>query len=424
MTAQDYFNDKGYVVLSNALNRKEADDLTKHMFSLHEKGLTKQDEQCPLSDAIYGDPVFDTLMMNLAKPLGEQIGKELIPTYTYARIYRPGDILKKHKDRESCEISATLTLGYDSKNIWPIGFEDAHGKEAMLALDVGDLAVYKGTELVHWREPFKGNWHVQVFVHYVDANGPYKEFAFDKRENIHQNNVQQNTDQQASQETNQPVNKINGIDIKPPVFESIFIPNNKDTFLPGYFAINSQNLPELMFTKEECKQIIDITTDAYPTNASVGSEKSSKVAKEIRSAKIYDITPTYENKWIFEKIAKAVSVANTVYFDYDISNIAHGLQLIHYPSDTDVKGHYNWHVDAGNDMLATRKISFTAQLSDPEDYVGCDLKVNNHCQEVQAVREQGSISLFPSYMPHIVTPIEKGDRYALVIWIHGSRRFK
>ena len=100
------------------------------------------------------------------------------------------------------------------------------------------------------------------------------------------------------------------------------------------------------------------------------------------------------------------------------------MQLIHYPSDTEVPGHYDWHVDAGNGTVATRKISFTAQLSSSDSYTGCDLVVDDHGNKIQAVRERGSISLFPSYMPHVVTPIETGDRYALVIWIHGPRRFK
>ena len=103
--------------------------------------------------------------------------------------------------------------------------------------------------------------------------------------------------------------------------------------------------------------------------------------------------------------------------------IRHSLQLIHYRSDTKVKGHYNWHVDAGKGASATRKISLTTQLSDPNKYKGCDLVVNDHTVELQATREQGSMSLFPSYMPHVVTPIETGERFALVVWIHGSRRF-
>jgi len=170
---QQYFDDNGYVVLQNALNQQQCDELTQHMFNLRQQGVLVKDDQCPLSDAVYGDPVFDQLLANFAEPIGKQVGKKLLPTYTYARIYYPGEVLKKHKDRPSCEVSATLTLGFDAKAIWPIYFDEE--KEIMVQLDRGELAVYKGCEVCHWRKPFKGEWHVQVFLHYVDADGPFAE---------------------------------------------------------------------------------------------------------------------------------------------------------------------------------------------------------------------------------------------------------
>ena len=104
----------------------------------------------------------------------KETGLELIPTYSYARIYKHGDILHKHKDRPSCEISTTIHLGGDP---WSIFVE---GTEVML--DVGDMLVYSGCELEHWREPFEGNTCGQVFLHYNHVNGPFAEKnRFDKR---------------------------------------------------------------------------------------------------------------------------------------------------------------------------------------------------------------------------------------------------
>ena len=120
----EYFNKNKYVVLQNALNREQCADLTKYMFDLFEQGKLKKDEQCPLSDAVYGDPIFDSILQKFAKPIGDATGLTLLPTYTYARIYRPGEILKKQTDRPSCENSATMTLGFDSKPIWPIFVDD------------------------------------------------------------------------------------------------------------------------------------------------------------------------------------------------------------------------------------------------------------------------------------------------------------
>ena len=97
---------------------------------------------------------------------------KLYPSYTYARIYKKGDELKRHKDRFSCEISTTLNLG---GNDWPIylepsGKENKKGKK--VNLKPGDMLIYKGCEVEHWREKFKGNECVQVFMHYNDLKTP------------------------------------------------------------------------------------------------------------------------------------------------------------------------------------------------------------------------------------------------------------
>ena len=428
----DYFEKNGYVVLKDALTPQQCNDLVQHMFKLKEEGKLVQDDQCPLSDAIYGDPIFDNILQKFAKPIGDAVGRQLLPTYTYARIYRPGEILKKHKDRPACEISTTMTLGYDAKTLWPIFFDEQ--KETPIGLEIGELAVYKGCEILHWRTAFKGNWHVQVFFHYVDANGPYKDHVRDGRpqygiqKNANVSNTQQEQKRTIIQDAatiQQPeVFHLPKIEYSKPVFNSIIIPN-RDKFLPGYFCCETNHLPELMFTKDECHKITSLMSDLYPTNASIGGTKeSSKIDKSIRSADIYVIENTKEHEWLYERLAKIISIANLIHFDYDISGITHGIQLIHYKADAEIPGHYDWHVDSGNGDVACRKISFTAQLSDPNDYDGCELIINNHATEVKGTKEQGSIHLFPSYMPHVVTPITKGERYALVIWIHGSRRFR
>ena len=99
-----------------------------------------------------------------------------------------GDELKRHKDRPSCEISTTINLGGDP---WPI-FIDGTGANSVInerqnlvkpgapagtkvLLEVGDMLVYSGCELEHWREPFDGNICGQVFLHYNHVNGPFAE---------------------------------------------------------------------------------------------------------------------------------------------------------------------------------------------------------------------------------------------------------
>ena len=102
-------------------------------------------------------------------------GLKLLPTYTFFRVYKAGDILEKHRDRPSCEISISLCLRKKG-NIWPIYINNT-----AIMLEEGDALIYKGCEVEHWREPYtEGTKLAQVFLHYVDANGPYTEWKNDK----------------------------------------------------------------------------------------------------------------------------------------------------------------------------------------------------------------------------------------------------
>ena len=97
------------------------------------------------------------------------------------RIYYAGASMPKHVDRDSCEYSATLTLDTDGNEPWHIWMTDAAGSSSALALPVGSMCVYKGRELEHWRDTFTGTKQTQVFIHYVDANGPFAHLKFDGR---------------------------------------------------------------------------------------------------------------------------------------------------------------------------------------------------------------------------------------------------
>lgn len=172
-----YFNDNKYVTLEGVLSKEHCKRFSDRLFQLKKDNKTTVDEQCTKSDAIYGDPVLESLLESLKPILEKATGKSLAPTYAYARIYRPGEVLRAHVDRPACEYSATLTLGMDSKNSWPIYVWENGGKINEVLLDVGDLVIYKGCEVTHWRNSFLGQWQTQVFLHYVDINGPYSDEA-------------------------------------------------------------------------------------------------------------------------------------------------------------------------------------------------------------------------------------------------------
>ena len=125
---------------------------------------------------------METLLQNLKPVMEKETKLKLSPTYSYARIYKNGDVLARHKDRFSCEISTTLNLGGDS---WPI-YLDPTSKFGQAGIKIelkpGDMLVYSGCELEHWREEFKGQNCGQVFLHYNKKGSKMaKENEFDKR---------------------------------------------------------------------------------------------------------------------------------------------------------------------------------------------------------------------------------------------------
>ena len=153
------------------------------------------DGQIPNTYSCYSDIAMETLLLKCQPVMEKATGLKLYPAYTYARIYKKGDELKRHKDRFSCEISTTMNLGGDS---WPIYLSPkenvgipndkkgitaaSNAKGVKVDLKPGDMLVYRGMELEHWREKFKGEECVQVFLHYNNCKTPgAKDNMFDQR---------------------------------------------------------------------------------------------------------------------------------------------------------------------------------------------------------------------------------------------------
>jgi len=205
------FKKKKYQVIRQALSKELANFIFNYMmlqrdavdFMLKQNKINphnpfignRTDEQVPGAYSKYGDWVMETLLQYMRPIMKAKTGMELVPTYSYTRVYEKGNILHRHKDRSSCEVSTTVHLGGDP---WPI-FLDPSGatnvinerknivkpgapKGIRVDLKIGDMLIYSGCELEHWREPFQGNICSQVFLHYNHANGPFaKTNLFDKR---------------------------------------------------------------------------------------------------------------------------------------------------------------------------------------------------------------------------------------------------
>ena len=154
------------------------------------------DSQVDNTWSCYSDIAMETLLEMLMPKIEKEVNIKIVPMYSYTRLYKKGDILEKHKDRPSCEISTTLNLGGNS---WPMFIEPnteigeiknreyypGSTKGVEVKLEPGDMLLYLGADCEHWRNEFKGDICAQVFLHYADANTDYaKEYPCDARPHL------------------------------------------------------------------------------------------------------------------------------------------------------------------------------------------------------------------------------------------------
>ena len=199
--AAKFFEENGWVKIDKYIDVNMANLLYHHvqleakrLAFFEESGIeadidthgTFADQQAPGDFSKYGDPIFDALLSLGTEKMSELTGKELIPTYSYHRLYTQGTELKRHKDRPSCEISTTLCLGYDNSSVdhkrypdwdWPMFVGPKSGEEGTdgnpIHMKPGDMLIYRGDIVEHWREPLMGKNHAQVFLHYNEKDGQY-----------------------------------------------------------------------------------------------------------------------------------------------------------------------------------------------------------------------------------------------------------
>ena len=168
-----------YKKIKNFLSKEQVSLLSHYCKMRHIINLTNFDfsSASSLGDSyFYGDAAMEALMMDKKKSLEQEVGLELLPTYSFWKMYTNGGDLTKHRDRPSCEVSVTVMIG-SSGEPWPIYMDDKP-----VTMEPGDAVTYLGCDIVHERKPFTGDWHAQSFLHYVDKNGPNTENVLDGRQ--------------------------------------------------------------------------------------------------------------------------------------------------------------------------------------------------------------------------------------------------
>jgi predicted 2-oxoglutarate/Fe(II)-dependent dioxygenase YbiX len=358
---------QGYVHLPGFLDEENCVQLTEELKTLVAKGATTKDDQCPKSQAVHGAPVFDSLLEQLLPNFEYASGKRLHPTYAYARLYAPGEELVIHTDRPACEISATLTLGFDG-DVWPIFMGDAGGANASkIEMAVGDAVLYRGMDKHHWREPYKeGQWQAQVFLHYVDADGPHAEWKYDKRPKLNHH-----TD-------------------------------------PDYTYFS---LPDAM-TPDSCRKLIEsLEAQVQGEDAQIGMGADGVVNKEIRDVKRVTL-PSYRG--IGATMLGIGMAANHQAWKFDVTH-SNQTDYLKY----DEAGHYHAHVDTfmkpGDPEC--RKLTVLVFLND--DFEGGRLFIQNGHEKIYPPQSAGTALVFPSFLVHGVEPVTKGIRRSVVTWLVG-----
>jgi PKHD-type hydroxylase len=164
------------------------------------------------------------------------------------------------------------------------------------------------------------------------------------------------------------------------------------------------------------KQVESIKKNIIEDLWTTGEVENGKINKDLRSVK-QQVAPMSPEGWPFNKIMEFVLYANKERFKFNIGGfLSNDFPII---KKYEVGGHYDWHIDTGN-SFSNRKLSFSIQLSDSNDYEGGDLEFLNSVTKKEDLRKKGCIIIFPSFLAHKITPVTKGTRLSLVGWIHGE----
>lgn len=180
------FSESGYVYVSELFDKETIALVSDYFENKLARGEVKikngfvPDEEVTGIE-YYADPLIEVLLEKATSFVSESVGESLLPTYSFFRVYRPGEKLFKHTDRPSCEVSVTVSVAFTGEPN-KIHMQVPGKKESVFVLNPGDGVIYKGCDITHWREPLKeGQLVVQFMLHYVRKNGPYANLIFDSR---------------------------------------------------------------------------------------------------------------------------------------------------------------------------------------------------------------------------------------------------
>lgn len=177
-----------------------------------------------------------------------------------------------------------------------------------------------------------------------------------------------------------------------------------------------------VFSPPECTALIALASERGFGAAAIGSPGQTRVDESYRKVDVATLPFDAATEWLYERVTWRILTANQAYWNFDLAGLLEPFQVLRYVAAQgadEVPGHYDSHQDFGAGYMGRRKLSFVAQLSAASEYTGCTLTVHHHRAETLSFSGRGEAVLFPSWTPHMVSPITSGVRYAIVNWIHG-----
>lgn len=188
MSSKDAFT---YQEIRNFMSPEDTSVVSRYMEYALKGGLytnrgegTEPSFNNPSQYARYADPLMEVILLNSKGAVEDIVGCELLPTYSYSRVYIEGDELERHLDRPSCEYSVTVNVACEGEP-WPIWMQNRDGDPSKIILNPGDAVVYKGCDIHHWRNKMvHARVNAQFMLHYVDKNGPFADYQWDKRSGL------------------------------------------------------------------------------------------------------------------------------------------------------------------------------------------------------------------------------------------------
>jgi Rps23 Pro-64 3,4-dihydroxylase Tpa1-like proline 4-hydroxylase len=389
----DSIKEHNYIYIPNFISPERANELSKNFINFCKKQNLAGDGQAENSHSAYNYIDFLELLCEKTVEVGVFLGETVLPTYSYARVYKEGSTLARHRDREECEISITLHLSGDTG--WPIYIQKPDGEEISLDLNTGDAMLYRGDVADHWRDKFEGKEYVQVFLHYVRSRGPNNNSYFDKKRNnmILMDNSAKELSDKIQPKTIPKLTYSKNLDDYIQVFDNIVPIELCESFLNEYANSNEWGATYIGSHNPSIDRSIR-NCDTIPTS------NFEVIARNQNIRKLLD-------DQLFKCANDAIKLYNQVFPEAKIEQDS-GYELLRYNEGQ----FYIQHTDSfkGN----PRAVSCSFMIND--DYEGGEFAFFN--REKQYKVKKGSVIMFPSNFmyPHEIMPVTKGVRYSIITW--------